>query len=181
MAQSKPSNTKLVEDVNQGPHGARKGGVTEGHGQSSDGGGKDELVPLTPMQHDPYKAKGSDFPVTSVAAATGQSGAHGKAEGMDMLASQSVNQCGPRHIEDSGPGAKGSGTPTSWESGGRAAGVKSAFPIRTNDGEATQEGGEVAISESVNLHTGMVEAKGYGSTRVKETPEKKVSIPSGRS
>lgn len=180
MAQSKPGSYKLEEKVNQGPSGARKGGVTEGHGQSSDGGGHDDLVPLTPMQHDPYRAKASDFPVGAVDAATGQGGAHGKAEGMDMLASQSENQCGPRHLEDSGPGPKGSGTPTGWESGGRSAKIASAFPIRTSGGEAMAEGGEIAIAEFVDLKTGMIGAKGYGSTRVKEVQEKKVSIPAGR-
>ncbi len=180
MAQSKPGSYKPVEDVNQGPHGAKKGGVVEGHGQSSNGGNKDDLVPLTPMQHDPYKAKPSDWPVKDVDDWTGQSGPHGKAEGQDTLASLSMNQCGPRHVEDSGPGPKGSGTPTSWESGGRAATVAANFPIATNKGEANMEGGEIAIAEEVNLKTGYIEAKGYGATRVKEVPEKKVKIPSGR-
>jgi hypothetical protein len=178
--QSKPGGKKLVEDVNQGPHGARGGGVTEGHGQSSDGGGKDQMVPMTPMQFDPYKTKGSDFPVTDVDEGTGQGGAHGTAEGTDMLASQSENQCGPRHLEDGGPGPKGSGTPTSWESGGRSGKIASAFPVRVSKGEANQEGGETSIPESVNLATGMIEAKGYKATKVGEVHEGKVSIPSGR-
>jgi hypothetical protein len=181
MAQSKAPKNMNNEKVNQGPSGARKGGVTEGHGQSSDGGGKDDLVPMTPMQFDPYKTKGSDFPVADVDDATGQSGAHGTAEGTDMLASQSENQCGPRHLEDGGPGPKGSGSPTSWESGGRSGKIASAFPVRVNKGEANQEGGEISIPESVNLATGMIEAKGYSQTRVKEVPEGKASIPSGRS
>jgi|HubBroStandDraft_1064217.scaffolds.fasta_scaffold46725_2 hypothetical protein len=179
MAQSKAPKSMNNEKVNQGPSGARKGGVTEGHGQSSDGGGKDDLVPQSPMQHDPYKAKPGDFPVTEVEEFTGQGGPHGKAEGANELASYSVNQCGPRHIEDSGPGS-GSGTPTSWESGGRAAGVKSAFPIKVNKGESNQEGGEISIAESINLSTGHIEAKGYSQTRVKEVPEGKAHIPSGR-
>jgi hypothetical protein len=178
--QSKPGGKKLVEDVNQGPHGGNSGGVTEGHGQSSDGGGKDDLVPLTPMQHDPYKAKGTDWPVADVDEATGQGGAHGTAEGANMLASYSENQCGPRHIEDGGPGSSGAGTPSDWNSGGRAARVASNFPIKTNKGEANQVGGEISIPESINLATGMIEAKGYKQTRVKEVPEALVSIPSGR-
>ena len=142
---------------------------------------KNELEPQTPHQVDTYHVKGSDFPVSNVAAATGQSGAHGTAEGANALAAQSENQCGPRHIEDGGPGSKGSGTPTTWESGGRSAKVSSAFPIKKNSGESESGGtSSVGASESVNLSTGLVEAKGYSSTRVKETPEKKVSIPSGR-
>ena len=136
--------------------------------------GKDELVPLTPMQHDPYKVKGSDFPVSGVDAATGQSGAQGKAEGQDMLAAQSENQCGPRFLEDGGPGPKGSGTPTGWESGGRSAKIAAAFPVKTASGEA---GTSVSMAESVDLKTGMISAKGYSATRVGETPEQKVSIP----
>lgn len=178
--QSKPGSYKLTEKTNQGPSGAPGGKIGAGHGQNSDGGSKDDLVPLTPMQHDPYRAKPSDFPVKEVAEATGQSGAHGTAEGQDMLASLSENQCSPRHIEDGGPGSSGAGTPTSWESGGRAARIASNFPITRNTGEANQQGGETSIAERVNLSTGMVEAEGYKATRVKETPEKKVHIPSGR-
>lgn len=139
--------------------------------------GKDDLVPLTPMQHDPYKAKASDFPVKTVEAGTGQSGAHGKAEGQDQLATQSEYQMSPRCLEDGGAGSSGAGTPTSWESGGRAAKIAANFPISTN---SEVRGTAVSIAERVNFKTGMVEADGYSATRVKETPEKKVSIPSGR-
>jgi hypothetical protein len=179
--QSKPGGYKLVEKTNQGPSGSPRGKVGPGHGQDSDNGSeKDNLVPLQPMQHDPYRAKPEDFPVKDVDDATGQSGAHGTAEGQDTLASLSENQCGPRHIEDGGPGSSGAGTPTSWESGGRAARVASNFPVTRNTGEANQQGGEISIAESVNLKTGLIEAAGYKPTRMKETEEKRVSIPAGR-
>jgi hypothetical protein len=179
MAQSKPGGSKLEEKVNQGPSGAPNKKVGAGHGQNSDGGGKDDLVPLTPMQHDPYKAKPENWPVKDVDSGDGQSGSHGTAVGANALASLSENQCGPRHIEDSGPGPKGSGTPTGWESGGRSAKIASNFPIQTNKGEANQEGGETSISEFVDLKTGYIGA-GTSRTRVQEVPEKSVSIPSKR-
>lgn len=140
---------------------------------------KDQLVPQSPMQHDPYKVRGTDFSVTNVMAATGQSGSHGTAEGKDQLATNSSNQDGPRFIEDGGPGPKGSGTPTSWESGGRSGKIASAFPVKRNDGESGSGGvSSTAAFESVDLATGKISAKGYSATRVGEVPENKVSIPS---
>jgi hypothetical protein len=169
----------MAEKVNQGPSGAPGRKIGPAHGQGSDGAGEhDQLVSQTPMQHDPYKARGEDFPVKEVDDATGQGGPHGTAEGANMLASYSVNQCGPRHVEDSGPGKHGSGTPTDWESGGRAAVVARNFPIKQNKGESNEEGGETSVAEYVNLQTGAIEAKGYSETRVKEVPEAKVKIPS---
>lgn len=135
---------------------------------------KDELVSMNEMQKDPYRVKGSDFSVSNVSAATGQSGTHGTAEGIDKLAAQSENQCGPRHIEDGGRGS-GSGTPTAWESGGRSGKVSSAFPVKRNDAESAPS---VASFESVDLKTGKIMAKGGSSTRVGEVAENKVSIPS---
>jgi hypothetical protein len=129
------------------------------------------------MQHDPYRANPADWPVKDVDAADGQSGPTGTAEGKNLLVTLSETQGGPRFVEDGGAGSSGAGTPTGWHDGGRSAKIAAAFPIRTNDGEANQEGGEIPIAESVNLMTGYIEAK-TKRTRVQEVPEEKLSIPS---
>lgn len=137
--------------------------------------GKDELVPLTAGQKDPYSAKASDFSVNKVTPGTGQdTGEHGMAEGQDMLAAQGEQQCGPRYIESSGPGPHGSGTPTTWESGGRSGKIASNFPMSKNEDRSTA----VDISEGVDFKTGKIVVKGYSETRVDEVGESKVKIPS---
>lgn len=138
---------------------------------------KNDLVSQTPMQHDPYRAKPSDFPVSGSDKLDGQgSGAHGFSSGKDELAKQSPNQIGPRHVEDGGPGPKGSGTPTSWQSGGRSGTVASNFPVGKNSGESNSGASSLSISESINLQTGKIQ--GPSQTRVGEVPESKVHIPS---
>lgn len=162
---------KLEEDVNQGLNGAPKGKVGAGHGQNSDSSGEhDKLIPETLEQKDPYRAKGSDFPVKNVMARHGQSGSHGTAEGMDALAHQSETQCGVRHNEDGGAGEHGSGTPSEWGKGGKQ------FTVEVNKGESEEEGKETSIPESVNLMTGYLE--GGSRTRVQEVPQYNVKIPS---
>lgn len=177
MAQSKPGGYKPVGKPNQGPSGAPGGKPAAGHGQNSDGGGKNDLIPLTPMQHDPYRARGEDFPVTEVAQFDKQDGAYGTAEGRDQLAKLSPHQEGTRHIEDSGPGSSGAGTPTEWTSGGRSGSVAAAFPITKGQGESNSKGGQVSIEEYVDLQTGHVRGGG-SATRVGEVTQHDVHIPS---
>jgi len=166
-----------VEDVNQGPHGGRKGKVTPFHGQSSDEmGEKDRLMSWTENQKDPYRAKPEDFKDGhAVEARHGQSSG---AEELDsdtpqknQLAMQSENQCGPRHVEDDGYGESGSGTPVP---GDRNARVAANFKIEQNDGESEGDTGEIGIPTYVNLQTGHIE--GGKQTRVKEVPEASVTI-----
>jgi len=145
-------------------------------GQTKDEPTKDVLIAMGAQQIDPYRARGGDFPVKAVDAKTGQSGAHGTAEGMDKLAEYTENQCGPRYAEDGGPGSSGAGTPTEWNSGGRSARVASSFPIETNKGESSSMATTPSLAESLNLQTGMIEVKGYSPTKMKETGESKVTI-----
>lgn len=162
-----------AERVNDGPRGGSKGKVTPGHGQTSDDMGvKNALVPQTLEMRDPYRAKGSDFPVKAVNAATGQSGARGTAEGYNDLVDYTENQCGTRHAEDNGPGEYGSGTPVSAD---RSARVAANFPIRQNDGEGSSDTGELGIDVMVDLETGYV-GGGKPQTRVKEVPGPYISI-----
>lgn len=171
------------EDINQGPSGAPKRKVSGGHGQNSDGPGHDDLMPLSPMQFDPYKTRGEDFPVKEVSEDHGQdeSGAatweSRNGGGKNMLAAQAENQCSPRHVEDDGPGA-GSGTPVP---GNRGTKVAAAFPIDINKGESNEEGGEISIPESVNLQTGYLEVSGVSPTPVDETPARGLTIGSSTS
>lgn len=147
--------------------------------ESNDMSVKDELVPQTVGQKDPYSAKGSDWPdgKSKGDVRTGQtSGATHEspdAGGKDMLAEYTQNQCGPRHVEDDGPGEKGSGTPVPVD---RAARVSSAFPIETNKGESDISGMKVNLPETINLSTGMIECAGYSKTRVGEVPQSNVTI-----
>lgn len=123
---------------------------------------KDELISQTVEQKDPYRVKGSDFPVKSVKAGHGQSGAAGEASGTNELVRPSPNQDAPRHAEDGGRL-----TPSEWGKGG------AEFSVGRATGEA---GTSVSIPESVNLASGAVEVKGYKATRADETPDKGVSI-----
>jgi len=169
-----------AEDVNQGPHGGRKGKVTPDHGQSSDAmGEKDRLMSWTENQKDPYRAKPEDFKEGhKVEARHGQSSG---AEELDRdasdtpqknkLAMESENQCGARHVEDDGPGEHGSGTPVPGDRNSR---VASNFKIEQNDGESEGDTGEVGIPTYVNLQTGHIE--GGKQTRVGEVPEASVTI-----
>lgn len=166
------SGYQVEEKVNAGPSGGKKGKVAAFHGQNSDGSGeKDDLVPQTSEQKDPYHAKPSEFPVKAVNARTGQSGAYGLSSGYNELATYGANQEGPRYAEDDGPGEYGSGTPVP---GNRGARVASGFIIEVNKGESNSDTGEIGIMESVNLQTGHIEG-GSGGV-VQYVPEEKVSV-----
>ena len=137
---------------------------------------KDSLVSQGHDQVDNYMVKPSDFPVKPVTAFTGQSGGHGMAEGKDQLVADSENQCGPRHVEDEGPGSHGAGTPSGWSSGGRSGKVASNFPV--SKGGAGEGGTSVNSPYSVNLMTGEFECSGYSKTKVGEIGQHDVHIPS---
>jgi len=132
--------------------------------------GKDKMVDLGANQTNPYEAKPQDFKNGGDKdAVSKQNGPHGMAEGKDAMATLAVNQCGPRHIQDGGPGAAGSGTPSIW---GKEAGIGS---IMQNSGEGDGQS-SVSAPESVNLMTGHIEVAGYSQTPIKEVPEKDVKI-----
>jgi len=121
-----------------------------------------QLVEQNPSQKDPYRAKASEFHVSSVKAANGQSGgAHGEAEGKDMLAKQSDHQESPRDVESASKGG-----PSEWGKGGKS------FSVGVNS-----EGG-VSVDEpcGVDLVSGSLTCKGYKKTKVGEVPDPKVSI-----
>jgi hypothetical protein len=154
------------EDVNQGPHGGKKGKVTAGHGQNNDDmAAKNKLVGQSDFQKDPYRASGSDFPVNSVDAKFGQSGKYGTMFGHNELIRLNENQEGPRHIEDAGcnmpvPGDRGSK-------------VASNFSIEINKGEG-EITGETGIPEMLDLQTGYIMG---GNTGVVEyVPQNNVSV-----
>jgi hypothetical protein len=143
------SGYKLEEDVNEGPHGGKKGKVAEGGGQNTyDASEHNKLVGQPEYKKDPYRAKGSDFPVSHVDARTGQSGTHGFKSGYNELVGQSVNQEGSRHAEDDG-----SLTPVPAD---RGRVVASGFPIEINKGEGNSDTGEIGIQQMVDLQTGYV-------------------------
>src|SRR6266436_7388023 len=108
-----------------------------------------ELVGQGESQKDPYRAKGSDFPVKAVMAGTGQSGAHGTAEGKDMLVSQGHNLEGPRNLESASPNG-----PSEWGKGGKAFSV----------GQASEGSISVDNPLSIDLATGKQMCKGYKAT-----------------
>lgn len=131
--------------------------------------GKNSLVSQTAQQIDSYHAKGSDFSVKKVKAATDQSGERGMSEGQDMLATLSENQEGPRHCEDGG-----SMKPTEWQSGGRSKTVAKCFPVGTNKGEGEDSPSKMSIAVGVDFMTGKI--TGGNLTRVDSVYEDKVSI-----
>ncbi len=121
-----------------------------------------ELVDQNPSQKDPYRAKASEFSVKSVKAANGQSGgAHGDAEGHDMLVKLGEGQESPRDLESAGHDA-----PSEWGKGGKA------FSVSVNS-----EGG-TSVDEpcGVDLVSGELTCKGYKKTKVGEVPDPKLSI-----
>lgn len=122
---------------------------------------KDSLVSQSEAQHNPYLAKPSDFPASSV-------GKAGMAEGQNQLVGQSEKQGSPRHVEDGGPGSHGAGTPSEWGKGG------TQFKVSKGENPST------SLSEgcSVDLKTGQIEVSGYSRTRVGEVADPRVSIPS---
>jgi hypothetical protein len=180
---SENESYNLVEDVNAGPNGARKGKVSAGHNQTADSvAGYNELIGIDGNQQDPYRAKGSDWPDGKTSADAG----HGQGSGADYespnggeknrLIDDSQNQCGPRFIEDDGPGQYGSGTPVP---GNRAARVAANFSIDRNDGESRSDGGESGIPQSIDLQTGYI--VGGDQTVVREVPQFNVSIGTKKS
>lgn len=168
------SNYMPEEKINGGMGGGKKGKVSGFHGQNSDGSGeKDNLVPQTVGQKDPYEARGSDWPVKRVSPFSGQgAGEAGSSSGKNELARYNENQEGPRHVEDDGSGDCGSGTPVP---GNRAGRVAAAFSVGVSMGESNSDTGEIGIAESVNLQTGYIEG-GSSRTYVDEVPEDKLSI-----
>jgi hypothetical protein len=123
---------------------------------------KDQLVDESIQQKDPYKAKGSDFPVKSVKADNGQSGgAKGEAEGQDALVKQGGALESPRDLESVSKGG-----PSEWGKGGKAFSV----------GKDSEGGTSVDEPCGVDLVTGELTCKGYKKTKVGEVPDPKVSI-----
>lgn len=168
------------EKINGGMGGGRSGKVSPFHGQNADGSGeKNDLVPQTSGQKDPYQARGSEFPVKRVPAKNGQSssGDKGFSSGGNELARWTSGQESPRTAEDDGMGDHGSGTPVP---GNRAGRIAASFPIDVSDGESNSDTGQISIPESVNLQTGHVEGSG-SRTPVDEVPESKTSISSASS
>jgi hypothetical protein len=155
------------EDVNQGPHGGKKGKVSAGHGQISDDmAAKNKLVGQSDYQKDPYRAEGKDFPVKNVSAFTGQSGSVGTVSGKNELARYSVNLEGPRHLEDSGPM-----TPVPGDRGAR---VAASFSVGVNQGEGEGDTGEIGISEMIDLQTGHIVGGSGGA--VQYVPQNNVTV-----
>jgi len=131
---------------------------------------KNSLVDQSMPQIDTYHAKGKDFPVKPVKAATDQSGPHGMAEGQDELIRLGVNLEGPRHCEDAGILM-----PSEWQSGGRSKVVAKCFPVGKNGGESqVASPSKMSIPEGVDIMSGKI--TGGSSTRVDEVFEDKVSI-----
>lgn len=133
----------------------------------------DEMVKQTIQQVDTYHAKPSEFPIKGggggKSVSDQSSGGHGSSSGHDEMTHAS---CGPRHLQDGGPGASGAGTPSIW---GHEASVG---PIEKNSGEGGSDGlSTVSTPETVNLVTGHIEVAGYSATPVHETPEKHTPIP----
>jgi hypothetical protein len=175
------------ENVNEGPRGGKKasGKPVGFHGQTSDASGeKNELIPLRPMQFDPYKTRGEDFPVKEVNEWHGQDEAgaatweNPNGGGKNDLVSWGGNLCSPRNVEDDGMGSSGAGTPVPGNRGER---VRAAFPISVNDGESESDTGEISIPESVNLQTGYLEVSGVDVTPVDVTPDRQLTIGSSTS
>jgi hypothetical protein len=161
------SGYKVEEKVNQGPSGGKKGKVAEGGGQNSyDASEHNKLVGQMDFQKDPYRAKGSDFPVSHVDAFTGQSGMHGFSEGHNQLVSQSTNQMGARHGEDSGPM-----TPVPSD---RSRVVAAGHSIGISKGEGNSDTGEIGISQMLDLQTGYIVGGDNGVTEY--VPQFNVSV-----
>lgn len=134
---------------------------------SDDMGAKDNLVPQTTSHRDPYRAKASEFPVTSVTPANGQGS--DDAGQKDKLVSQSYNQIGPRHTQD-GPNKENDSMQEN------AAAVASNFKVSRNQGESSVAPGSPSFPESIDLGTGKISSKGYSPTRLDEVPDKLVTI-----
>jgi hypothetical protein len=157
------------ENVNEGPHGGKKGGVTPAHGQNTyDATEQNKLVGQSDYQKDPYRAKGSDFPVKHVDSAFGQSGMHGFSSGHNELVKQSVDQEGPRHGEDDGPMTPVPADKSRIVAAGQSIGV--------SKGESSSDTGEIGIEQYVDLQTGYVKGGNQGVTDY--VPDKDLSIGS---
>lgn len=100
---------------------------------------KDNLVPLSPSQVDPYRVKGSDFP-----APKGMPKA-GEMSGQDELATQSANQVSPRAAE-----GEGDNGPSVWGKGG------TEFKVEQNKGEGGQPSTSLSIGCGVDFGSGQI-------------------------
>jgi hypothetical protein len=92
------------------------------------------LVKLGGNLESPRESKPSDWPNV------GASGSAGEASGAGKLISQTENQCGPRHTQDSGDN-----TPSKWGSDG-------GFTV----GKAKAEGTAVSFKGSIDCVTGQM-------------------------
>lgn len=92
---------------------------------------KDMLVKIPAEMAHPATMTGDDFKMSG-----GMMGKVGMAEGQDKLIMDSVNQCGPRHTEDEGPGKSGAGTPVPTM---RSRILGKNFPVAMNMGEGSEK------------------------------------------
>lgn len=97
---------------------------------------KDNLVPLSPSQMDPYRVKGSDFPAPK------GMGKAGDMSGQDELVKQSPNQISPRAVEGEGPSVWGTD--------------KVQFKIEQNKGEGGQPSTSLPMDCAVDKVTGQI-------------------------
>lgn len=104
------------------------------------------LASLSEQQEYPRMMTADQAKVTPVKAGNGQSGAQGWSEGMNTMPKRSVNQDGPRHAQDGGPGKSGAGTPSNW-------GTADGFAPSKNTGD---EGTSVKVADiGVDFKTGL--------------------------
>lgn len=134
-----------------------------GDGQNSNDMSKDNLVPQSPSQKDPYKAKASEFSVKKVSAATGQSEDGGD---QDKLVPWEGNKTAPRDAETKGGEADSMTT--------RAGNVAANFKVSKNGGESNTAGTDPGYGEGVDLSTGAI--SGGTLTPIKAVYEKSVKL-----
>ena len=96
------------------------------------------LVKLGGNLESPRESKPSDWPNV------GASGSAGEASGAGKLISQTENQCGPRHTEDSGDN-----TPSKWGSDG-------GFTVGKSKGEGGMASTSISIKGSIDCVTGQM-------------------------
>lgn len=170
------SSYQPAEKINAGPAGGKKvsGKPNNGLGQDSDNKSeKNSLIWQNSNSVDTYHARGTDFPLKKNTDESGMATwGNFKAGGYNDLVDDNVNQCGPRHAEDDGPGSSGAGTPV----GRNADTVAANFKIEVNDGEGNNDTGEMSAQVMVDFSSGQISAEGYSSTPVDETEEPHVTI-----
>ena len=94
-----------------------------------------DLIKLGGNLEDPRNAKPTDWPNV------GASGSEGESSGAGKLVTQTANQVGPRHTQDTGEN-----TPSRWAVEG--------FDVAKNKGEGGMASTAVSIKGSVDLNTG---------------------------